>query len=102
MSYILEQKSLKIVKQNYVLPKVDWLLIIKSLTMMVGGVFFVGVVTAFLLGIGVADEVDEGPEGFLFRLADADDLSSPLDDDTMMIYKDNNLLHKISNFSSLV
>ena len=75
---------------------------IKSLTMMVGGVFFVGVVTAFLLGIGVADEVDEGPEGFLFRLADADDLSSPLDDDTMMIYKDNSLLHKISNFSSLV
>ena len=68
---------------------------------MVGGVFFVGLVTAFLLGIGVAVEVDEGPEGFLFRLADADDLSSPLDDDTI-IYKDNSLLHKISNFSSLL
>ena len=101
MSYILEQKSLKIVKQNYVLPKVDWLIIIKSLTMMVGGVFFDGEVTDFLLGIDIADEVDEGPEGFLFRLADADDLSSPLDEDTI-IYKDNNLSHKISNFSSLL
>ena len=85
MSYILEQKSRKIVKQNYVLlPKVDWLLIIKSLTMMVGGVFFDGEVTDFLLGIDIADEVDEGPEGFLFRLADADDLSSPFDEDTII------------------
>ena len=52
--------------------------------MMVGGVFFDGEVTDFLLGIDIADEVDEGPEGFLFRLADADDLSSPLDEDTII------------------